>query len=111
MHELIDLAKFELTLQIATAAVLAGGIASGVLLGRARRQMRRYLIRGAAIGLLGPILYALWRYYRWMVRLDPATGYVGLHKPSVLFISVVVFAAFGVVLGVVYGRILRAREE
>ncbi len=111
MHELIDLAKFELTLQIAAATVLALGLVSGALLGHARSNISWYLSRGAAIGLLGPILYALWRYYLWMVRLDPATGYVGLHKPAVLFISVVIFAIFGLVIGLIYGRILRRSGE
>ncbi len=111
MHELIDLAKFELIVKLLAGAALPAGLVVGALLGRARRQMRGYLIRGAALGLLGPILYALWRYYRWMVRLDPATGYVGLHKPSVRFINVAAFAAFGVVLGLVYGRIFSGGGE
>ena len=111
MHELIDLGKFELALRIAAAAVLALGLVSGALLGRARGNMAWHLTRGAAIGLLGPILYALWRYYRWMVRLDPATGYVGLHKPLVLFISVVIFAIVGLVIGLIYGRIFSGGGE
>ena len=107
MHELIDLGKFELALQIIAAATLPLGLIVGTYLGRARGAMRKYMIRGAAIGLLGPILYLLWRYYRWMVRLDPESGYVGLHRPGVLAINVVVFIIVGAILGLAYARIFR----
>ncbi len=107
MHELIDLGKFELALQILAAATLPVGLIVGTCLGRVRGAMRTQIIRGAAVGLLGPIIYALWRYYRWMVRLDPDTGYVGLHRPGVLALNVGVFIIVGALLGVAYTRIFR----
>ena len=107
MHELIDLGKFELTLQILAAATLPLGLIVGTCLGRARGAMRTQTIRGAAVGLLGPIIYALWRYYRWMVRLEPESGYVGLHKPGVLAVNLGVFIIVGAILGLAYTRIFR----
>ncbi len=107
MHELIDLGKFELALQLLAAATLPVGLIVGTYLGRARGAMRKYMIRGAAVGLLGPIIYALWRYYRWMVRLEPETGYVGLHRPGVLALNVGVFIIVGAILGLAYARIFR----
>jgi len=107
MHELIDLGKFELALQILAAATLPVGLIVGLCLGRVRRAMRKYMIRAAAVGLLGPILYALWCYYRWMVRLEPETGYVGLHKPGVLAVNVGVFIIVGAILGLAYTRIFQ----
>ena len=41
-----------------------------------------------------------------MVRYDPETGYVGLHKMSVLLTNVVLFALVGLLLGLAYGKLL-----
>ena len=115
MHELIDLGKFEFALQIIAAATLPVGLIVGLCLGRVRGAMRKQIIRGATAGLLGPILYALWCYYQWMVRLEPETGYVGLHRPGVLALNVGVFIIAGAILGLAYTRIFRgdapSREE
>ncbi len=115
MHELIDLGKFELALQILAAVTLPIGLIIGTYLGRVRGAMRTQIIRGAAVGLAGPIIYLLWRYYRWMVRLDPESGYVGLHRPGVLAVNVGVFIIVGAILGLAYTRIFqgdaRTREE
>jgi len=115
MHELIDLGKFELALQILAAATLPVGLIIGAYLGRVRGVMRTQIIRGTAVGLLGPILYGLWCYYRWMVRLEPETGYVGLHRPGVLALNVGVFIIVGAILGLAYTRIFqgdaRTRKE
>ena len=107
MHELIGLGKFELALQIIAAATLPVGLIVGTCLGRARGAMRLQIIRGAAVGLLGPIIYVLWHYYRWMVRLEPESGYVGLHKPGVLAVNLGVFIIVGAILGLAYTRIFR----
>ncbi len=115
MHELIDLGKFELALQILAAATLPIGLIVGTCLGRVRGAMRTQITRGAAVGLLGPILYALWCYYRWMVRLEPESGYVGLHRPGVLAVNVGVFIIVGALLGLAYTSIFqgdaRTRKE
>lgn len=111
MRQLLDLTKFELAMQIIAVAALPVGLGGGALLGWLRGQIRYWLIRGGAVGLLGPIFYIMWCYYRWMVRLDPEAGYVGLHKPSILFLNIAVFVAFGVVLGLLYGKVLRGNKE
>ena len=72
-----------------------------------RKALRDGLLRGLAFGLMGPIVYGLWRSFAWMVRYDPQTGYCGLHKVSVLLLNVVIFALVGVALGVAYGRLCR----
>ena len=107
MHQLIDLARFDLVVLVIGLAGLPAGLIIGAILGQFRGNVGWYLTRGAALGLLGPILYGLWRYYRWMVRLEPEMGYVGLHKFSILLINLVLFAALGIIGGLVYGRILR----
>ena len=111
MHELIDLNKFDLIMRLVGIVGLPAGLLIGALLGQMRGRRRWYLSRGAALGLLGPIAYGLWCYYRWTVRLDPTTGYVGLHKFSVMLINVAVFATLGIILGLAYGRILRHPGE
>ncbi len=111
MHELIDLGKFELALQFLAAATLPVGLIVGSCLGRACGPLRKYMIRGAAVGLLGPIIYALWCYYRWMVRLEPESGYVGLHKPGIIALNVAVFIVAGALLGLAYTRIFQGDAE
>jgi len=111
MHELIDLGKFELALQLFAAATLPIGLIVGTCLGRVRGEMRSQIIRGAAVGLLGPIIYALWCCYRWTVRLEPESSYVGLHKPGIIALNVAVFIVAGALLGLVYGRIFQKDVE
>jgi hypothetical protein len=52
-----------------------------------------------ALGVLGPLAWGAWQYYNWMIRYDPQTGYVGLHKVWVLVANLAVFLALGVLLG------------
>lgn len=106
-HELIDLRRFEVLVRGLAVALPVVGVLLGVGVGLARKTLRVGLVRGGALGLLGPIIYGLWRFFAWMVRYDPVTGYCGLHKVSVLLLNVAVFALVGIGLGVVYGRLGR----
>jgi hypothetical protein len=106
-HELIDLRQFEALMRGLAVALPVVGVLLGLALGKARGGTRPALVRGLALGLLGPICYGLWRCFAWMVRYDPVTGYCGLHKVSVLLLNVALFALVGIGLGVLYGRLLR----
>ncbi len=111
MHELVSLDKFDLAIRIVGLAGLPLGVVMGAILGRLRRHSGWYVSRGAALGLLGPILYGVWCYYRWTVRLDPHSGYIGLHKFSTLLINLAVFVVVGIILGLIYRRILHRPGE
>lgn len=81
------------------------GLAIGALTGSMRRALAAGLKRGFLFGLLGPIIAAAWWFYRYMVRYDPETGYVGLHRMSVFFWNVLIFAVTGAILGAVYALV------
>ncbi|MFO7946411.1 MAG: hypothetical protein R6V19_06335 [Armatimonadota bacterium] len=81
------------------------GLAIGALVGSMREALAPGLKRGFLFGLLGPILAAAWWFYRYMVRYDPETGYVGLHRMSVFFWNLLIFAVTGAILGAVYAML------
>jgi len=108
MRELVDIAVFERLLQAIAIAGPVVGALSGLILGVRRRAPAAGLVKGIALGALGPVLFALWRLYSYLVRYDPATGYVGLHRVDVLLLNVLIFVAIGAVLGIAYARLFRA---
>ena len=106
LHEIVDLERIDAF--IFTLAVIAPflGLLIGGLWGRKHGAVKAGLVRGLVLGHLGPVVLLLWRMYRHMVRYDPETGYVGLHKMSVLLTNVVLFALVGLLLGLAYGKLL-----
>ncbi|MGI5818887.1 MAG: hypothetical protein ACOX9R_12410 [Armatimonadota bacterium] len=80
------------------------GALIGLIVGYVRRCLTAGLWQGVAVGLLGPIIYAAWRFYEHTVSYDPATGEAGLHKVSVHVLNALIFITAGVALGVVYRR-------
>jgi len=62
--------------------------------------------RGLAVGLLGPIIYLMWRLFGYLVRYNPETGEAGLHKVSVMALSALIFVVVGALLGAFYRRVV-----
>jgi hypothetical protein len=92
---------------VALALIWVGpllGALIGLITGYARGRLTVGLWQGVAVGLLGPVIYAMWRFYDYMVRYNPATGEAGLHKVSVHAVNALIFVVLGVALGVVYRR-------
>jgi len=105
MHELITVQAFDRAFTIACLVWLIVCAAIALVANeRGGRAQRRVWSLAA---LLGPLAICLWRFYSWMVRAVPETGYVGLHKVSVFAVNLLVFLAVGAALGVVFGRICR----
>jgi len=107
-REIVDLGQFARGVQALALAVPVVAILISLIVGAARKQIAAGLVKGVALGLLGPIIYGLWLLYSYNIRYDPKTGYVGLHHVSVLLLNVAVFAVVGVVLGFLYSRVFRA---
>jgi len=103
MKEIIDERTVEMVIRAIGIGVPVAGVLVGALIGLLKKQFGRCLLRGAGIGSLGLLVWVMWVYYSWTVRYDPNTGYVGLHKVSVLLINVVVFAVVGAIVGWVWG--------
>jgi len=104
-HEIVDLKQFACVVQALAIVVPVLAVLIGLIAGAARRRLAAGLGKGVAIGLLGPIIYGLWLMYNHLIRYDPQTGTVGLHRVSVLLLNVAVFAVVGVLLGLAYRRV------
>ncbi|MBU0608366.1 MAG: hypothetical protein KKI08_10810 [Armatimonadetes bacterium] len=104
-REIVDLDQFARAVGALAIALPVVAVLVGLIVGAARKNIVGGLGKGVAIGLLGPIVYGLWLMYRYNIRYDPETGYVGLHHVSVLLVNVAVFAVIGVLLGFAYRRV------
>jgi hypothetical protein len=101
MHELITVTAFGRGLLVAAGAwTVLCLVGAGVW----RAQRRRIALVCAA---LGPLVYGLWLAYCWTVRVDPQTGYVGLHRVGVFAADLVAFMLIGAVVGWLIGRMAR----
>jgi hypothetical protein len=107
-HEIVDLGQFARAVQALAIAMPLAAVLIGLIVGAARKQLVARLVRGVAVGLLGPIIYGLWLLYSYNIRYDPQTGVAGLHRVSILLVNVAVFAVVGVLLGLAYSRVFRA---
>ena len=107
-HEIVDLQQFARIITGLAVALPVIAVLVGLIVGSMRRNVAGGLLKGLAIGLLGPIIYGLWLLYSHLIRYNPQTGYVGLHHVSVLLLNVAIFAVIGIILGLVYSRIFRA---
>ncbi|MEN6547978.1 MAG: hypothetical protein ABFE07_18225 [Armatimonadia bacterium] len=105
MHEIIDLNKFALVIRWLAVGLPVLGLLVGGAVGAARKALVEGLAKGLAIGLLGPVIYGLWLLYSYLIRYDPQTGYVGLHRTAVLWANIGLFAVVGIILGIIYGRV------
>jgi hypothetical protein len=104
MREIVTLEQFDGLLLLLAALGVPLGALGGLLL--------RRFPQGLALGLLGPLIYVAWLLFRWTVRLDPATHYVGLYRPIVLAADVALFLALGLALGLLYRRaFLTSKQE
>ncbi len=103
--EIVDIQAVDRALVLIALAAPVLCVLVGLLVGSVRGRPGLQALRGLAIGISGPVVLGLWRYYRYMIRLDPDTGYVGLHRVSVYILNIVVFAVVGAVLGVLYARV------
>jgi len=111
LHEIVDLAQVDRALLYLALAAPVLGIVIGAIVGHRRNGLLHGIGRGLAFGMLGPVILIMWRFYRYMIRYDPATGYVGLHKMSVFALNVCVFAVVGILLGALYGRLIAGRRS
>ena len=104
MTELVTVQQVEEVLQALRIAGPVVGALVGLAVGLSRRCWKVGLWQGVAVGLLGTIIYALWRLHGALMSYNPATGEAGLHKVWVHALSALIFIVAGLVLGVVYRR-------
>ena len=104
MRELITTEAFEVWLQLLIVIGVIGSIIGGLLWAKRQSHPRRWqlgFLTGALIAMLFPLLYALWRFYLWRIRIDLERDFVGLHRVDVLVGNLVIFAVAGAIVGVI----------
>jgi len=104
MRELVTIETFEVWLRWLMIVGVIGSIIGGLLWARRQRHPRRWqlgVLTGALIAMLFPLLYALWRFYLWRIRIDLERDFVGLHRVDVLVGNLVIFAVVGAIVGVI----------
>jgi len=111
MQELVTVEQAHRLIAALAWALPLAGVVVGLIAGAARGAIGRGAWQGFAVGLLGPIIYAMWLLYSQMVRYDPETGRAGLHSVSTLILNALIFAAVGVMLGAFYRRVVFPAHE
>ncbi|MEJ7613839.1 MAG: hypothetical protein SQA66_09395 [Candidatus Fervidibacter sacchari] len=104
MRELVTIEIFEVWLRWLMVVGVIGSIVGGLLWAKRQRHPRRWqlgFLTGALIAMLFPLLYALWRFYLWRIRIDLERDFVGLHRVDVLVGNLVIFALVGAIAGVI----------
>ncbi len=104
MRELVTIEAFEAWLRGLTVVGVIGSIVGGLLWARRQVHPRRWqlgFLTGALIATLFPLLYGLWRFYLWRIRIDLERNFVGLHRVDVLVGNIIIFALAGAVVGVI----------
>ncbi len=104
MTELITIEQAEAVLRALIWLGPLVGALIGLIAGLVRKCPVLGLWQGVAVGLLGPVIYGLWRFYSYMTRYNPETGEAGLHKVWVHAVNALIFVIVGVVLGMIYRR-------
>ena len=106
MQELVTVEQAESVLRWLVLGGPLLGLIVGTLIGAARHRPACTAWRGFAVGLIGPVIYLMWRLFSYLVRYNPETGEAGLHKVSVMLLSALIFVVVGALLGVFYRRVV-----
>jgi hypothetical protein len=102
MHELISPQQSETAVLIASIVLAVGGaIWASRVLGA----------RGLLAGIIGPLIFGLWQFHKWITRYDPQSGYFGLDKVWVLLLEVALFVVLGTAVGIVWKKIRFTAEN
>ncbi len=103
MREIVTIEAFDRWLQVLAVSGLLAGIGAGLVWARRLKHPRRFLLgllTGLVGGLMPSLLYGLWRFYLWRIRIDLDRNFVGLHRVDVLLGNLVLFAMVGALIGI-----------
>ena len=109
MQELVTVEQADAVIRVLAWAGPVAGLIIGLIAGALRRRPGAGAWRGLAVGLLGPIIWAMWLLYSYLVRYNPQTGEAGLHSVATLALCALIFLVAGVTLGGLYSRVVFAR--
>ncbi len=117
MREIVTVEAFDRWLLVVAIVGVPLGIGAGLWMARRWAHPRRWqlgVLTGFLLGLLCPLLYGLWRFYLWRIRIDLDRNFVGLHRVDVLVGNLLLFSLVGALVGVLtylYGRWLQRQLE
>jgi len=114
MQELVTVEQADAVIRVLAWAGPVAGLIVGLIAGAVIRRAAQGVLRGIAVGMLGPVLWALWLVYSGLVRYNPQTERAGLHSVATLAFSALIFIVVGIGLGALYGRLVfppRPKEE
>lgn len=115
MREIVTVEAFDRWLIVFVAVGFVGSITLGLLWGRKLEHPKRWQLGGLTgllIGCIFPLIYALWRFYLWRIRIDLDKDFVGLHRVDVLVGNLLIFALVGTFAGLagrIYARWLKGQ--
>jgi len=101
LKELVDQATAARIVIGAAVALACGAVIAGAVVGAVRRTMRPSLLRGVLVGLLGPLVLALWWVYNSIIAA------FGLDSVNGLLINMALFVCVGAVVGIAGKRLWR----
>ncbi|MCS7265757.1 MAG: hypothetical protein NZ805_13090 [Armatimonadetes bacterium] len=107
MREIVTVEEFDKWLIGLTVFGFIASIVAGLLWSKKLTHPKRWLLGGLTgllSGFLFLLIYALWRFYLWRIRIDLDRDFVGLHRVDVLVGNLLIFAFVGAMVGLV-GRI------
>lgn len=107
MKEIVTIEAFDKWLTAFVAVGFLASIVGGLVWAKRLTHPKRWQIGGLTgllVGCVFLIIYALWRFYLWRIRIDLDKNFVGLHRIDVLVGNLLIFALAGVIVGFV-GRI------
>jgi hypothetical protein len=96
LHEIVDLATVDKLLM--ALAVLGPLVGLAVGAGTAGADRKPGAIRGLAVGLVGTLVFAMWKVYNGI------TDHLGLDTVKNVVVNLVLFVAVGVVAGLLLRR-------
>lgn len=79
-------------------------VVSGLFWGYVKGLYLPYVIRGAAVGLLGPVIGGMWLIYNQVIEL------YGLDTVANLFINIFIFSCSGLFLGLLFRKVKKVTE-
>jgi hypothetical protein len=101
MQEIVSVEQVQRLFLILAVVLPVLGLAGGALLGARRGNMRRGVVQGLLLGILGPVNFGLWMVYNGI------TDRLGLDTVKNLLVNLTFFVVLGIVTGLVAGMIMR----
>jgi hypothetical protein len=105
MQEIVSVEQVHRLFLIVAVVLPVVGMAGGALLGLRRGNVRRGVLQGLLLGILGPVNFALWLVY------NAITDRLGLDTVKNLLVNLALFVVLGIVTGIVAGMIMRRGAE